>query len=170
VLLRPTLFSFGLLLQGYLAVYLIHHLLSPDSLLAQMQGHDPRYDPTFGLAPTLLGTQLGMCGGLLLVLQFLFAGFVVPLYLFRETPIYVAWRRSFFAMQLNPWLAPALGVPGFALVILASLESLSAPVQVLAVPLPALLGVLLFAAWRDIFQGGEEQEDEVEVPEQAALS
>ncbi len=158
VLLRSSLFLVALLLQGYLAAYLVHNLVSPASIRASVEGKTAAADPFFGVADTLLGTQLGMSGGLLLVLQFLFACFVTPLHLFREMPLYVCWRLSFLAIRLNPWLLPALGLSGLVLILLGQLQAFGVLAQVLALPLPAYLGALLYVAWMDMFQGGTEEE------------
>jgi hypothetical protein len=158
VLLRSSLFLLALLLQGYLASYLVYKLVSPASIMANMEGTIAAADPFFGVTDTLLGTQLGMIGGLLLVLQFLFACFVTPLHLFREIPLHICWRLSFLAIQLNPWLLPALGLSGLLLILLCQLQALDVPAQVLALPLPAYLGALLYVAWMDVFQGGAEEE------------
>jgi hypothetical protein len=158
VLLRSSLFLVALLLQAYLAGYLVRNLVSPESLMATAGGKAAVADPFFGVADTLLGTQLGMIGGLLLVLQLLFAGFVTPLHLFRELPLYTCWRLSFLAIQLNPWLLPALGLPGLVFILLCQFPIFSVLTQVLALPLPAYLGALLYVAWMDVFQGGVEEE------------
>ncbi len=157
VLGRTTLFLFALLLQGYLALYLIRDLVRPTALLADTGSSAP-FVP-FGVADTLLGTQLLMAGALVLVLQILFACFVPPLHLFKEAPFHVAWRQSFRAFQLNPWLGPVLGLAGLGLILLASVPVLEILAQVLALPLPAYLGALLFVAWNDIFQGDAEEEE-----------
>lgn len=164
VLLKAALFLFVLLLQGYLAVYMVHNLVSPAGIMANMEGTATLADPAFGVASTILGTQLIMIGSLLLVLQFLFACFVAPLHLFRELQLYECWRRSFWAIQLNPWLVPALGLSGLLLILLSYVEVFSVPAQVLALPLPAYLGALLYVAWMEIFQGGIEEEA---VPDEA---
>ena len=152
VLAKATLFLFTLLLQGCLAVYTIHQLVSPTAIMATLSGHQP--SSQFTVADTILGTQLVMSGGLLLVLQLLFACFVTPLYLFRETPLYASWQLSYLAMQLNPWLGPGLGLIGLLLILLNYFNPLSVLAQLLALPLPAYLGALLYIAWREIFQGG----------------
>lgn len=162
VLVRPTLFLFALLFQGFVALSLIRSMIDPASL-AEHLGSGP--DPRFGLASTLLGTQLGIGGGLLLVMQLLVAFFVVPLYLFRELPLNLSWRLSFKALQLNPWLGPSLGLPGVLLMVLSQVELLSYPAQVLALPLPAFYGSVLYVAWREVFQN--RGEEEVEVPNRA---
>ena len=161
ILLRSAGFLVALLLQGYLALYLVHNLVSPAAILIVAEGKTPVADPFFGVANTVLGTQLGMIGALLLVLQFLFACFVTPLHLFREMPLYACWRLSFIAVQLNPWLLPALGLPGLVLILICQLPALTVLAQILALPLPAYFGVLLYIAWMDIFQGGAEEEEEV---------
>lgn len=149
VLLRSALFSFILLLQGYLILYLllgsINRFSETDAWTA---------NPSFGLADSVLGTQLGMIGGFLLVLQVSLACFVIPLYLFREMPLHQCWRLSFLAVQLNPWLLPALGLLGFPLALIAYSGFFSLVAQVLAFPLSAYLGALLYVAWLQVFQGG----------------
>lgn len=164
VLLRAALFLTALLVQGYLVVYVIHQLLGPGAILAQLEGRPVAVDPFFGVADSLLGTQLGVTGALTLSMQFLFAVFVAPLQLFREFPPAVCWRLSFLAIQRNPWLLPALGLPGLAMLLLTRFEIFSVVSQVLALPLPPYLGVLLYIAWLDIFQGGVEEEAVSEEP------
>jgi hypothetical protein len=105
--------------------------------------------------------RLGQCA--LLVLQVLLAWFAVPLQLFRELPISVCWRRSILAMQLNPWLLPTLGLVGLALLVLPFFDLLAIPAQLLALPLPVYVGALLYVAWNDVFQGGAEEEEIVEI-------
>lgn len=166
VLLKSALFLFALLLQGYLAVYVVHNLVNPASIMATMDGDTAFSDPSFGVAGTILGTQLMMIGSLLLVLQFLFASFVTPLHLFQELNFYECWRRSFLAIQLNPWLIPALGIPGLVIILLSYFDAFSILAQVLALPLPAYLGALLYVAWVEIFQGGIEEEEAV-MPDKA---
>jgi hypothetical protein len=157
-LTRTSLFLFALLLQGYLVVYWVQDQLLPADLAAA--GNPTPIPPTatFGVARTLLGTQLSVLGSMLLVLQVLLAGFVIPLQLFRELPLSVCWRRSVLAMQLNPWLFPALGLSSLALVILPFFDLFAIPAQVLALPMPVYLGVLLYVAWNDVFQGGNEED------------
>ncbi len=149
VLLRSALFSFFLLLQGYLILYLLL-----DSVKGFGEADAWTANPSFGLAESVLGTQLGMIGGFLLVLQVSFACFVIPLYLFREMPLQQCWRLSFLAVQLNPWLLPALGLLGFPLLVIAYFGFFSLVAQVLAFPLSAYLGALLYVAWLEVFQGG----------------
>jgi len=161
ILVRPTLFLFALLFQGFIALSLIHGMITPASVAAQIGELAQGPDPMFGLTATLLGTQLGFGGGLLLVMQLLVAFFVLPLHLFRELPLNLSWRLSFKAMQLNPWLGPGLGLPGIVLMLLAPVESLSYAVQVLALPLPAFYGSVLYVAWREVFQNRDEEEIEV---------
>ncbi|MEE4377801.1 MAG: hypothetical protein V2J55_09870 [Candidatus Competibacteraceae bacterium] len=156
VLLRSSLLLFVLLLQGYLVAYWVKDLLSPAALL-EASGTVFHSDPTFGVTSSILGTQLTMLGGLLLVFQFLGVCFVPPLLLFREMPLYEAWRHSFLAVQLNPWLLPVLGLLGLVLLLLPFVKTLSVPVQILALPLPVYLGALLYIAWLDLFQGGSEE-------------
>lgn len=149
VLLRSGLFAFVLLLQGYLILYLLL-----DSIKGFGEADTWTTNPNFGLAESVLATQLGMVGGFLLVLQVSFACFVIPLYLFREMPLHQCWRLSFLAIQLNPWLLPALGSLGFPLIIIAYSGFFSLIAQLIAFPLPAYLGALLYVAWLQVFQGG----------------
>jgi hypothetical protein len=158
VLLKASLFLFALLLQGYLAVYLIHNLINPATITAGTTSGTAFFDPVVGVADTILATQLGMTGALLLVLQFLFAFFVIPLHLFRELSLQECWHLSFLAVYLNPWLVPALGLPGLALLFMAYFSIFSIPAQILALPMPVYLGALLFVAWREVFQGGLEDD------------
>lgn len=163
-LLRTSLFLFVLLLQGYLTVYLLRNQLLPADIATVAVGAS---SPTaFGVTDTVLGTQLSVMGGLLLVLQVLLATFTVPLQLFREPPLAVCWRLSALAMQLNPWLFPVQGLTGLTLLALPFFELFSMPAQVLALPLPVYLGALLYVAWNDIFQGGVEEEEIVEIHDQ----
>lgn len=164
VLFKSSLFLLALLLQGYLAMYLIQDLLKPAAMLAAVEGETLPPSFSFAVTDTLLGTQLSMLGGLLLILQLLFACFVTPLYLFRELPLFVCWRLSFLAVQLNPWLWPALGLPGLLLILMASFEIFAVPAQILALPLPAYFGALLFVAWLEIFQGGADEAAELTEP------
>lgn len=163
---RTSLFLFVLLLQGYLAAYLVQDQLLPFEIGAAATGASSWHPPAFGVAGTVLGTQLSILGGILLILQVLLAGFAVPLQLFRELPLSVCWRRSALAMQLNSWLFPLMGLVGLALLALPFFELFSIPAQVLALPLPAYWGVLLYVAWNDVFQGGAEEEEVVEVQDQ----
>lgn len=160
VLLRSAGFALLLLVQGYLILYLVY-----DSVYPSMVGAENIYlwqaDVSFGVADTLLGTQLGMVGGFLLVLQFLFACFVIPLHLFREIPLHECWRLSFLAIQLNLWLLPAVGLLGLLLVLLAYSGYFSIVAQILAFPLPAYLGALLYVAWLEIFQQGKDDSSQV---------
>lgn len=158
-LIRTSLFLFSLLLQGYLLIYWVQDQLLPIDLTAVGDAVPNPLSTTFGVADTLLGTQLSVLGSVLLVLQALLAGFIIPLQLFHELPLSVCWRRSVLAMQLNPWLFPVLGLSGLALLTLPFFELFSIPVQTLALPLPAYVGVLLYIAWNDVFQGGAEEED-----------
>ncbi len=164
-LARTTLFLFLLILQGYLLAYWMHNQLLQVSMAA---GGDLPSPPSgsFGVAGTLLGTQLSVLGGVLLVLQILLAVFLVPLQLFRELPLSACWRRSVLAMQLNPWLFPVLGLIGLALLVLPFFQLFSILVQVLALPLPVYWGVLLYVAWNDVFQGGAEEEELEEIQDQ----
>ena len=162
-LTRTTLLLFLLLLQGYLVVYWIQDQLLPVDLAA-VEGGSPALPPiTFGVASTVLGTQLSVLGSIVLVLQVLLVWFAIPLQLFRELPLAVCWRRSALAMQLNPWLFPVLGLIGLALAALPFFDLLIMPAQVLALPLPVYLGALLYVAWNDVFQGGEEEEEVTEL-------
>ncbi len=163
-LLRASLFLFLLLLQGYLLAFWIQNRLLPVDAVADVSS--PRLSESFGVAGTILGTQLSVLGGILLILKILLAGFVVPLQLFRELPLSVCWRRSALAMQLNPWLFPILGLIGLALLALPFLQLFSIIAQILALPLPVYLGVLLYVAWNDVFQGGEEEEEVMEIQDQ----
>jgi hypothetical protein len=52
-----------------------------------------------------------------------------------------------------------MGLSGLALLALPFFDLFSIPSQVLALPLPVYLGILLYVAWNDVFQGGEEEED-----------
>lgn len=161
ILVRPTLFLFALLLQGFLALSLVDGVINPATVAGQIDDLGAGPNPRFGLATTLLGTQLGFSGGLLLVMQLLVAFFIVPLHLFRELPLNVSWRLSFKALQLNPWLGPSLGLPGMVLMLIYQVEFLAYPVQVLALPLPAFYGSVLYVAWREVFQNRDEEEVEV---------
>jgi hypothetical protein len=161
-LVKTGLFLFALLVQGYLLAYWVQDQLLPADLAAVARGSPPP-PVNFGVAGTVLGTQLSVLGSVLLVLQVLLAWFVIPLHLFRELPLSVCWRRSVLAMQLNPWLLPTVGLAGLALLALPFLELFSIPAQVLALPLPVYLGALLYVAWNDVFQGGAEEEEIVEI-------
>ncbi len=162
-LTRTTLLLFLLLLQGYLVVYWVQDQLLPVDLAA-VEGGSPAPPPvSFGVASTVLGTQLSVLGSVVLVLQVLLVWFAIPLQLFRELPLAVCWRRSALAMQLNPWLFPVLGLTGLTLAALPFFDLFSIPAQVLALPLPVYLGALLYVAWNDVFQGGAEEEDIVEL-------
>lgn len=165
-LTRTSLFLFALLLQGYLVVYWVQDQLLPTDLAAAGDSTPSPPSATFGVAGTLLGTQFSVLGSLLLVLQVLLASFVVPLQLFRELPLSVCWGRSVLAMQLNPWLFPILGLSGFTLVILPFFDLFAIPAQVLALPLPVYLGILLYVAWNDVFQGGSEEDEVLEIQDQ----
>ena len=150
-LIKTGLFLFVLLLQGYLLAYWVRDQLLPADLAAVAQSLPPSPPVNFGVASTVLGTQLSILGSVLLVLQVLLAWFVIPLHLFRELPLSVCWRRSVLAIQLNPWLLPTLGLVGLAL---------------LALPLPVYRGALLYVAWNDVVQGGAEEEEVVEIQDQ----
>lgn len=155
VLARTGLFIFALLLQAYVTAYLLRDVIRPASFafgVAPASGA-----ASFALSDSILGGQLSALGGLLLVFQLLFCAFVVPLHLFCERPFYHSWRLSFLAMQLNPWLWPPLGLAGLLLVLLPSVPMLDGLAQVLALPLPVYVGALLYVAWLEIFQGGEEE-------------
>jgi hypothetical protein len=164
-LARTGLFLFLLLLQGYLVAYWVQDQLMPADIAAA-GGSPPPLSTTFGVAGTVLGTQLSVLGSVLLILQVLLAWFAIPLQLFRELPLSVCWRRSALAMQLNPWLFPMLGLSGLVLLALPFFDLFSIPAQVLALPLPVYLGALLYVAWNDVFQGGAEEEEIEELQEQ----
>lgn len=169
-LARAGLFLFLLLQQGYLLAYWVQdHLLSAG---VGRGGDVPALSESFGVAGTILGTQLSVLGSMLLILQILLAVFVVPLQLFREMPLSTCWRRSALAMQLNPWLFLVLGLVGLALLGLPFFQLFSALAQVLALPLPVYLGVLLYVAWNDVFQGSAEEEEIMELRDrwQASIS
>jgi hypothetical protein len=165
-LVKTGLFLFVLLLQGYLLAYWARDQWLPLELAAVDYGFPPPPPVNFGVAATLLGTQLSVLGSVLLVLQMLLAWFVIPLHLFRELPLLVCWRRSALAIQLNPWLLPPLGLAGLALLALPFLDLFAIPAQVLALPLPVYLGILLYVAWNDVFQGGAEEEEIVVIQDQ----
>ena len=160
---KASLFLFVLLLQGYLVVYWVQAQMLPGHLDA-VAGSVPA--APFGVASTLMGTQLSVLGSVVLVLQVLLAMFVIPLQLFRELPLSVCWRRSVLAMQLNPWLFPVLGAVGLALLVLPFFTVFSIPAQVLALPLPVYWGIVLYVAWNDVFQGGEEEEEIEEIQQE----
>ncbi|MBL8259550.1 MAG: hypothetical protein JNM60_07075 [Candidatus Competibacteraceae bacterium] len=162
-LARAALFLFLLLLQGYLLAYWVQDQLLPAGGAA---GDVAAPAETFGIAGTILGTQLSVLGSLLLILQFLLAVFAVPLQLFRELPLAVCWRRSALAMQLNPWLFLVLGMIGLALLSLPFFKLFAILAQILALPLSVYLGVLLYVAWNDVFQSGAEEEEILEMQEQ----
>lgn len=168
-LLRTSLFLFLLLLQGYLVAYWVQDQLLPVDL-AVIEGQAPP-PVSFGVATTLLGTQLSVLGSMVMILQILLAGFVVPLQLFRELPLSVCWRRSALAMQLNPWLFPALGLLGLLLIAMPFLAPFSILAQVLALPLPVYWGALMYVAWSDVFQSGAEEREleELRVPWRASI-
>lgn len=157
-LLRTALWVFLLLAQGYLLAYwgLGRWLAAVAAAGSEAVSAAPM---AFGVADTVLGTQLSVLGGVLLVLQIPLACFVIPLHLFRELPLLVCWRRSALALQLNPWLLPVLGLAGLTLVILPFFEPFSVISQILALPLPAYLGAVLYIAWNDLFQGGTEAQE-----------
>jgi len=56
-----------------------------------------------------------------------------------------------------------LGLAGLMLVVLPFFGFFSILAQVLALPLPVYLGALLYVAWNDVFQGGLENEEIVEL-------
>ena len=157
-LFRTSLFLFLLLLQGYLVAYWVQDQLLPVDISAIEGSALPPPQMAFGVANTLLGTQLSVLGSLVMILQILLAVFVVPLQLFRELPLSVCWRRSALAMQLNPWLFLALGLLGLGLIALPFFGPFSILAQVLALPLPVYWGALLYVAWSDVFQSGAEEE------------
>ncbi len=165
-LIRTTLFLFMLVLQGYLLAYWVQDQLLPVDLAVVGDGLPPPPPVTFGVTHTVLGTQLSVLGSVLLVLQVLLAWFAIPLQLFRELPLSTCWRRSALAMQLNPWLLPTLGLAGLALLALPFFALFAIPAQVLALPLPVYLGALLYVAWNDVFQGGAEEEEILEIQDQ----
>lgn len=153
LLFRAALFLFAMLLQGFITLYLLDELTRPVGSLSNIgPGQSPGGGGFFGVHDTLLGTQFSMCGGLLLVTQVVFAIFVTPLQLFRELTVAEAWRLSFRAMQLNPWLPPTLGLPGLMMILVASADAFKVVVQVAALPLPPLLGALIYVAWKDVFE------------------
>lgn len=158
-LFRTSLFLFLLLLQGYLVAYWVQDQLLPVDISVLEGGAPPPQVVTFGVANTLLSTQLSVLGSMVMILQILLAVFVVPLQLFRELPLSVCWRRSALAMQLNPWLFLALGLAGLALIALPFFGPFSILTQVLALPLPVYWGALLYVAWSDVFQSGAEEEE-----------
>lgn len=160
---RAALFLFLLLLQGYLLAYWVQDQLLPAEGLAGEASSPPA---AFGIAGTILGTQLSVLGSVLLILQMVLAVFTVPLQLFRELPLAVCWRRSALAMQLNPWLFLVLGMIGLALLSLPFFKLFAILAQILALPLSVYLGVLLYVAWNDVFQSGAEEEEILEMQEQ----
>lgn len=168
LMLRPAAFLFALLLQGFFAAYLLRHLWQPAMLASTAAQAEPA--PTFGVADTILATQLAMQGVLLLVMQLVCVFTVTPLHLFRELPIYQAWRISFSATQLNPWLIPAMSLTGVALLILGYLEPLSVVAQLVALPMPAFLGALMYVAWQGLYgQRDQAQENSIVRRDRAAI-
>ena len=163
VVLRTTLFLFLLLAQGYGLAYWAWGRWLATVAAASSQAVDTA-PVVFGVASTVLGTQLSVLGGLVLVVQVLMAWLVIPLQLFREWSWLVCWRRSALAFQLNPWLLPVLGLIGLTLLALPFFAPFTVLSQVLALPLPVYWGVILYIAWDDLFQGGLEQQ-EAEEPE-----
>jgi hypothetical protein len=111
----------------------------------------------------ILETQLSILGSMLLILPVLLAVFMIPLQLFQELPLSTSWQRSALAMHLNPWLSPVLFLTGFSLFILPFLKIFHICSQLLALPLPVYLGVLLYVAWNDVFQGDCHIEEEREI-------
>lgn len=164
-LARTSFFLFLLLLQGYLLAYWFHNQWVPTA--APITG-DSWPSARFGVTDTILGTQLSFLGSTLLILQMLLVVFVIPLQLFWELPWLACWRSSILAIQLNPWLFPVLGLVGLPLLVLPFLEIFSIPAQILALPLPVYLGVLLYVAWNDVFQAGADEETLIAVPDQQA--
>ena len=162
-LAKTILFLFVLLLQGYLVVYWVRDQLLPVDMAMITNGVPQPLPAVFGVADTILGTQLSVLGSMLLVLQVLLTWFAIPLQLFRELPLSICWRRSALAMQLNPWLFPVLGLTGLLLVALPFFSFFSVLAQVLALPLPVYLGALLYVAWNDMFQGGAEEEEVIDL-------
>ena len=150
---KAGMFLFALLIQGYIALYIIEELAKPTASAATEFAGIGDSGPFFGISDTILATQFGMTGGLLLITQVLFAFFAVPIFLFREVPLYDAWRLSFRAIQINPWIPILLGFPALIIMLVSSADAFSIPAQILALPLPPLLGALLFIAWRDVFEG-----------------
>lgn len=164
-LARTTLFLFALLLQGYLLAYWVQDRWLPVGMATAVEATRP--PPVhFGVADTVLGTQLSVLGSAVLILQLLLAWFAIPLQLFRELPLWVCWRRSALAIQLNPWLLPTLGLAGLTLAILPFFEPFVLISQLLALPLSVFLGALLYVAWNDVFQGGAQEEEILEVRDQ----
>jgi len=163
-LARTALFLLLLLIQGYLLAYWVQDRWLP--ITAATAPSIQSAPLGFGVAGTVLGTQLSVLGSLVLVLQVLLAWFAIPLHLFRELPLAACWRRSALALQLNPWLLPILGLAGLTLAVLPFIAVLSVLAQVLALPLPVFLGALLYVSWNDVFQGGVEEEEAVELQEQ----
>ena len=88
VLGRTWMFLFLLLLQGYLVIYLVNDLAGQGAL--QPRGYADR--ASFAVSDSILATQLGLLGGLVLLMDILFIFFVVPLHLFRETPLAPGWH------------------------------------------------------------------------------
>lgn len=167
VLAKASLFLLALLVQGYIAAYLVSDVMGPMALLTTTEEQPRVAGFSFGVTNSILATQLGMLGGLMLVMTLLFVFFVLPLYLFCETPIYPCWRLSSLAMQLNPWLWPALSLIGVTLVLFSSFDIFAVPAQLLALPLPPYLGAVLYIAWLEVFRGGIEEpsKEDVEVVE-----
>ena len=158
VLIRSVLLLCGLLLQGYLLVYWVQNQIIPADLVALTGKTTAPLTSAFGVANTLLGTQLSIFGGMVLVLQVLLALFIVPLQLFRAWSLAQCWRRSVLALQLNAWLLPMSALIGLALLFMPFFKIFSIPAQILALPLPAYFGALMYVAWNDIFQGGADHE------------
>lgn len=159
LILRLSLFISVLLFQGLVLLYLVLEYWHPTAVDPVGRGE---LGPRFGVADTILATQFGMLGGMLLALQVVFALFLGPLYLFREMPLYAAWRLSSVALQRNPWLPFALGFPGVLVMLAAGHSAFAVPAQVLALPFPAVLGCYLYVAWRAVFDGGQQDERSTE--------
>ncbi len=156
---NAALFLFLLLVQGYLALYWIECWIHPPAAAMDFQFD---FSTPFIITDTLLATELGMIGVLILVLQFALAGFVTPLYLFRELPLLTCWHYSFLAMQLNPWIIPVLGLIGLLLIAIALFEPLSIIAQLIAFPMPVYFGTLLYVAWLNVFEDGQEDQQSLE--------
>ena len=79
------------------------------------------------------------------------------------TALWVAWAGSEHRVSARQWAGLALGLAGLVLVALPFFGFFFIPAQVLALPLPVYLGALLYVAWNDVFQGGVENEEIVEL-------
>ncbi len=163
-LLRTSLFLFLLILQGYLLVYCIQDILNVNISASSSSGLalPKSLWNNLSVNVTILETQLSILGSILLICSILLAMFVIPLKLFQELPLSTCWQRSALAMHLNPWLSPMLFLTGFSLFILPFLKIFSICSQLLSLPLPVYLGVLLYVAWNDVFQGDCYIEEEKE--------